>query len=272
MSENSATEWTTHTANFWWGCQKVSDGCKNCCADVLANRFTTGLWGSPKTTRRERKKGIWKDLPKWNRRAGKNGVRERVFVMSMGDFFEDHPDVGEWRKEAWHLMHSCVHLDFLFLTKRPENINKMLPSWRTPDNFWFGTSVENQKQADKRIPELLNVRASVHFLSCEPLLGDVDLFDVDGDISVALGETSTPLYPADMIDWVIVGGESGANARPVKKEWATAIRDQCAESDIKFMFKQWGAFNENGERVGKHAAGRLLDGVEHNGVAGDYYE
>ena len=279
MAENSKIEWTDNTANFWWGCFKVSPGCQNCYADAWASRWGKSIWGPAKTTSREYKKEVWAELPKWNERAQATGKRERVFVMSMGDFFEDHPQVTEWRDRALALIQECHHLDFQVLTKRPENVVRMIEtsnshSFSDADmwfyahpHVWIGTSVENQEQADKRIPELLKIPAAVRFLSCEPLLGPVDLFYVDA---------------CEYIHWVIVGGESGHNARPMHPQWVRDIRDQCVAAGVPFLFKQWGEWASDclcdtpepcrdiGRpspglpgvmfRCGKNKAGRLLDG------------
>lgn len=233
MSANSKIEWTDHTANFWWGCVKVSPGCEHCYAETLVNRYGRGnIWGPAKATTREFKKGIWKELPKWNEKARQDGVRRRVFVQSMSDFFEDHPDVHEWRERAWDLMFTCSHLDYQILTKRPENVTRMVPPFFLkfwPVNFWIGTSVEDQKRADERIPHLLNVPAHVRFLSVEPLLGPIDVGLPFGD---------NPYMVEDGIGWVIVGGESGPGKRPMDLEWARSIRDQCREAGVPFFMKQ----------------------------------
>lgn len=301
MAENSKIEWTDHTANFWWGCFKVSDGCKNCYADTLAHRYGKKIWGPVATTEREYKNAIWKNLTKWNRQAKEAGQRKRVFVMSMGDFFEDHPQVTEWRQDALALMQECHWLDFQVLTKRPENVIEMIEASRSHSfsdaemwfynypHIWVGTSVENQEQADKRIPELLKIPARVRFLSCEPLLGAVDLSEwllpIDKQPSHGI------LVTESLIDWVIAGGESGPNARPMHPDWARSLRDQCREAGVPFLFKQWGEwrhlqqfttgelmklsqsypahdwtanFHDISARVGKKVAGRLLDGREWN--------
>lgn len=288
MAENSKIEWTDHTANFWWGCFKVSPGCQHCYADTLAHRYGKDIWGPVKTTSRELKTGIWKELPKWNRDAENSGQRRRVFVMSMGDFFEDHPQVTEWRIKAMRLIEECTWLDFQVLTKRPENISFMAGAWMElgwPENVWIGTSVENQEQADKRIPELLKIPARVRFLSMEPLLGAVTLQGGDyPDSHMFLQGNGGD----ERIHWVIVGGESGPNARPMHPDWARSIRDQCQAAGVPFFFKQWGEFipfdqDRNAfdkkrwsvttelfpggvrfAKVGKYAAGRLLDGREWN--------
>jgi len=238
VSENSKIEWTDHTANFWWGCVKVSPGCQNCYAETLVNRYQkdANIWGPAKTTRRQRKKGIWNELPKWNEQAKAEGVRRRVFVQSMSDFFEDHPDVEGWREEAWKLMFSCSSLDYQILTKRPENVLRMVPPFFLkfwPAHIWIGTSVEDQQRADERIPELLKAPAHVRFLSCEPLLGPVNLFP---HLLPTHEETGEFLYRD--IHWVIVGGESGHGRRPFEADWAREIRDLCRDTDTPFFMKQ----------------------------------
>lgn len=307
MSKDSKIEWTDHTLNFWWGCVKVSPGCEHCYAETLSKRYGRDIWGPAKTTERYRTKGPWKDVRRWEKEAAADGIRRRVFCQSMSDFFEDHPQLTDWRIEACEILESLRWLDVQLLTKRPENILRMVPSsWleRWPAHIWIGTSVENQEQADKRIPHLLAVPAAIRFLSIEPMLGPVDLTCVsDGNAIVdptgynylnvlqgfsfeSDGEYSgrTP-----RVSWVIVGGESGHGARPMHPEWARSIRDQCRAAGTPYFFKQWGeytpyyeAVNErekrielrqlplgpNGEarfrRVGKKAAGRLLDGREWN--------
>lgn len=142
------------------------------------------------------------------------------------------------RQKLWELIEITPWLNWLLLTKRPQNI-LMLAPWgpvHWPDNVWIGTSVENQRRADECIPSLLHVPARVRFLSCEPLLGLLDL---------------TPWLPR--LQWVICGGESGAQARPMQPAWASSLRDQCVQADVPYFFKQWG---------GRHhkAGGRALDG------------
>lgn len=276
MADGSKIEWTDNTANFWWGCFKVSPGCTNCYADTLANRWGKSIWGPAKTTDRELKKGVWAELPKWNERAKASGKRERVFVMSMGDFFEDHPQVTEWRDKALALIQECKHLDFQVLTKRPENVVSMIECANSHSfsdaemwfyanpHVWIGTSVEDQEQADKRIPELLRIPAAVRFLSMEPLLGPVDLRGQEAtERGLTIGHdwlTGEEWQHSDIfgggkdiwkydpefdeygdarIHWVIVGGESGHGKRPFNPDWARAIRDQCAAAGVPFFMKQW---------------------------------
>lgn len=318
MGEQSKIEWTHHTFNPWWGCFKVSDGCKHCYADTLAKRYGHNVWGPAKSTsRRMMSDKYWQQPLKWNASAAKRGVRERVFCASMADVFEDHPDVTEARSRLFDLIEQTPNLIWLLLTKRPENIKPMLieagrgfqdlPPW-----VWIGTSVENQEQADARIPHLLEVPAGVRFLSCEPLLGPIDLSEwiapitacgncgrfIEGDVdscdcddpieclSLIHGEhqkyEARDRYNSD-IHWIIAGGESGHGARPMHPDWARLLRDQCTTAGVAFFFKQWGEhlplqladeaswYRESqlvdGDgvtwaRVGKGAAGRLLDGCE----------
>lgn len=245
MAKETEISWTDSTANFWWGCMKVSPGCKNCYAETLSKRYGKAIWGTPETTDRELKVGIWKELPKWNEQAKRKGKRRRVFVQSMADFFEDHPQASKWRKDAMQLIEKCEWLDFQILTKRPENVRAMAFQWLAfgfPDNVWIGTSVENQEMADKRIPELLKIPAKVRFLSMEPLLEKVDLSEplsVDSELAEWIGENvSSLLFPSDLLNWVIVGGESGHSKRPFNPDWARSIRDQCQDAGISFFMKQ----------------------------------
>ena len=185
MAENSAIEWCHHTFNSWTGCTKVSPACDHCYAESWAKRSGHVEWG-PHGSRRRTK--TWGDPVKWNRQAEAEGVRRRVFCASLADVFDNHRSIEPaWRADLWALIMSTPHLDWLLLTKRPQNIARYLPNdskapWYRPWNFkwplenvWLGTTVENQEEADRRIPHLLSVPAKLHFLSCEPLLGPVDL-------------------------------------------------------------------------------------------------
>lgn len=259
MGQTTGISWTHHTANFWIGCQKVSPGCEHCYAEhdtPTRTRRAKGLelWGPPKTTPRDRTKGAWKDVLKWNRDAERDGVRRRLFVSSLADIFEDHPMVASWRAEALALLESCTSLDVQLLTKRPQNIRAMVPpAWLAPSGWpahvWVGTTVEDQKRADERIPHLLAVPARVRFLSCEPLLEAVDLLDdlmgyVDDDVSggrrVRLPHVTPYIHQEVKISWVIVGGESGPGARPFALEWARSIVAQCREAGVACFVKQMG--------------------------------
>lgn len=277
MAENSKIEWTDHTINFWWGCLKVSPGCTNCYAETFSKRVGRNIWGPPQTTERWRTKGPWADCLKWDQKAKAEGVRRKVFCQSMSDFFEDHPQLPAWRKEAFEIIESFEWLDVQLLTKRIENVLEMVPqSWLNnwPAHVWMGTSVENQEYADKRIPELLRIPARIRFLSMEPLLGPVCL-DAPQDNWLAEFtdeemRSSNPIKPPQ-IHWVIVGGESGHHARPMHPAWVRSLRDQCQGAGVAFFFKQWGeylpVFNSyttpdgyDFVKMGKKAAGRDLDG------------
>lgn len=279
MGKDSKIEWTDHTFNPWWGCTKVSPGCSACYAMELANRYGTA-WG-PTATRRMFGAKHWAEPLRWNKAAEKAGRRARVFCASMADVCEDRPELVEPRHQLATLILSTPALDWLLLTKRPENFRRLFdPLWEEPEwpeNVWAGTSVENQEMADKRIPELVQVPAAVRFLSVEPLLGPVDLMLCrwfQGDPNP---------HPADRskdIHHVICGGESGPHARPMHPNWARSIQKQCEGAGVPFLFKQWGEWSPKPMgtgittrvsddststpwpmyRVGKHAAGRELDG------------
>jgi protein gp37 len=268
MAENSSIEWTDHTFNPWVGCTKVSAGCKNCYAEeMMAKRYGKVEWGV-NGQRVRTSEANWKKPFAWNRKAEKLGIRYKVFCASLADVFENKPDqqaeLDQWRGQLFDMIRDTPNLDWLLLTKRPELINETIQRVTSVDSaawFWairnvrIGTSVENQEQANIRIPELLNIPAP-NFISAEPLLGELDLWQY-----------------GNKINWVIVGGESGHNARPMHPEWARSIRDQCVSAGVPFLFKQWGEWaylgdlDDGGEKfakVGKHDAGRLLDGREWN--------
>ena len=247
-------EWTDYSFNLAWGCQKVSPGCSHCYAETLARRWGHDVWGPAKTTgRRTMSAGYWKAPLAWNAEAGKLGVRRRVFSSSMADVFEDHPTIDAERRKLWTLIRATPSLDWLLLTKRPERIAEHLPhDWGAEGyhNVWLGTSVESQDYV-WRAKMLARIPAVVRFLSCEPLLGHVDLA-VPTD-----GHWLDPLV-IERLDWVIVGGESGPNARPMQLEWARDLRDQCAAFSTAFLLKQLGGHpNKRGHELA------VLDGVRH---------
>jgi protein gp37 len=182
----------------------------------------------------------------------------------MADVFESRAELHSWRHKLWPLIEQTPWLDWLLLTKRPQNVHRTVP-WndRWPANVWLGVTAENQKRAKQRIPHLLDAPARIHFVSAEPLLGPLSIAEWQG------------------IDWVIAGGESGHHARPTDPEWARALRDECRSRGIAFHFKQWGHWapeiphgttprqrlelaSPQGIRtlygLGKSAAGRMLDG------------
>lgn len=249
MSENSGIEWTDHTFNPWWGCEKVSPGCAHCYAETWAKRFGVG-WGQH-AERRFFGDRHWADLAKWNRAAERDGVRRKVFVASMGDVCEvlpdDHPDVekmAEARKLIKYFVQSCPWLIFQFLTKRPENFHLLEIDWEHTPNAWAGVTVENQEQAIRRVPLLMRIPASVRFVSCEPLLESVNLMpwlpSSDGFVASPEG----PVHVRDggaAIDWVIVGGESGRGARTCWTKWIQRIVDQCVLVRVPAFVKQVGS-------------------------------
>ncbi len=218
MGQNSSIEWTDHTFNPWWGCTKVSPGCTNCYAETFSYRYGHDIWG-PKKSRRIFGDSHWQEPLKWNKQATQRNQRIRVFCASMADVFEDNSSVTQEREKLWKLIEETPMLDWLLLTKRPENMRKFIPwgaNW--PVNVWAMTSVENQEQAEKRIPVLVETPAVVKGLSVEPLLDAIDL---------------SPWLPK--VDWVIVGGESGSHARPLNPQWVMDIRDQCISANTPFF-------------------------------------
>lgn len=221
--ENSKIEWTHHTFNPWWGCEKVSPACDRCYAESTAKRFGHKVWGN-NAHRRLMSDSYWRQPIKWNHKAICDGVRRRVFCASMADVFEDRRDLDGPRRKLWALIEDTPALDWLLLTKRPQNINRMVSWGVMPKNVWVGTTAENRRRWHERIAALANVGAHTTFVSMEPLLEPVDL-------TPALAEYGKPT-------WIIVGGETGPGARYMDPDWARSIRDQCGEYGIKFFMKQ----------------------------------
>lgn len=235
MAANSKIEWTMHTSNLWHGCTNVHEGCDNCYAEVLSHRWKNDLWGNDKP--RKETKTWYNDLLKYQKKAFEAGEIHRVFVGSMMDIFEKPMKVVNHKFEEMDYTTSALrkklfeeivpktpNLMYLFLTKRPSNINKYIPeSWKTnsPKNVMFGTSVVNQATADKLVSQLLEVNGQL-FLSVEPQLDKV-VFDKK---------------QLKGIDWVIVGGESGHSRRPFNTDWGRSIMKQCKEQNVPFFFKQ----------------------------------
>lgn len=325
--KNSKIEWTDHTFNPWIGCTKVSPGCANCYAESLDHRWGHDSWGKG-APRRRTSAANWKQPLKWNNGEERMvshdefvaNRRPRVFCASLADWLDDEVPI-EWLADLLDLIRLTPNLDWLLLTKRPQNWRKRLSDWgehtpptetqglaydwlrgSPPANVWIGTSVEDQARADERIPHLLDIPARVRFLSMEPLLGRVKLpigrvmTGFPKHVTAAGHAVGAPLT----IHWVIVGGESGPHARPMHPDWARSLRDQCKAAGAAFHFKQWGEYLSYGQvapklgdprpgdegewqvhrdpeyrtnpyerwmarRPGKKLAGRLLDGVEHNG-------
>lgn len=218
MSEETIIAWTDHTFNPWMGCEKVSDGCKNCYALTLTkNRMGLDLWGSHAP--RQVTKSPWKNVVRWNSAAATE--RKRVFCASLCDVFEDHPVANATRPKLWDLVRHSRNLDWQILTKRPERIASNLPSdWgRGWNHVWLGTSIEDMRVAE-RADYLREIPAAVRFISYEPALGPLDNLNLRG------------------IDWVIYGGESGPGHRPENKDWARVMHRKCVESGSAFFHKQ----------------------------------
>jgi protein gp37 len=243
MAETTAISWTTSTFNPWIGCTRVSPGCDHCYAEARAARFRmrdpggNALW-TPGAARHRTK--TWKEPHQWNAEAVRLNIEWRVFCASLADVF-DNQVPEEWRADLWDLIGETPALTWQLLTKRPQNIRRMLP----PDwghgwaHVWLGTTVENMTEAHRRIPELLAVPATVHWLSCEPLLEPLNLRPWLGRIA-----------------WVICGGESGSTAaRPMRPHWARTLRDQCHDAGTAFWFKQTG--NNRAEWPGVRRKGAM---------------
>ncbi|MGY3366140.1 protein gp37 [Bradyrhizobium sp. GM2.4] len=327
MAQHSAIEWTDATVNFWWGCTKVGPGCDFCYAETL-DRFHGGgaHWGLgvPRRKIASAAKLIHRldnDYAAWaaDRECGlcgpHAGISRRVFIQSMSDLFDLEVPL-EWFAEAWGLIKACERIEIQIVTKRISAVEKRLAEigeteW--PKHAGLMITVVNQDEADRDVPRLLALKAKLCIpwvgLSCEPLLGPIALYSLGGRAwakdpsaivhDALVGFRSDQVHTAKL-DWVIVGGESGRDARTMHPDWARSLRDQCAAAGTAFLFKQWGEwapstpeeargnprsgwqaiaahphvaraselYPEAGAkfvaRVGKKSAGRLLDGVEHN--------
>ncbi len=235
MASKSKIEWTELTWNPVTGCTKISPGCKHCYAETLARRlqkmgtcgYENGFELSILPNRllepvKRKKPTIW-------------------FVNSMSDLFHEKIPFN-FIDKVFDTIRVVPHHCFQILTKRPDRMERYFANRTVPLNAWLGVSVENRKHGVPRIEVLHRIKANIRFLSVEPLLEDVGTIRLSG------------------ISWVIVGGESGPNARPMKPEWARSLRDQCGRSGVPFFFKQWGAHGDDGVRRTKRANGRILDG------------
>ena len=229
MAENSKIEWTTNTFNPWIGCQKVSPGCGHCYAETLSNRRGWTQWG-PQGERVRTSPANWKKPLSWNRKAAGNGTRPRVFCASLADVFDNQAPPGA-REDLFELIRSTPFLDWQLLTKRPQNFSSFLPGdWGEAgySNVWLGISAENQEEYDRRWPLLAQTPAALRFISYEPALESLTLRE-------------HPSRP----DWIIWGGESGPDCRPMEPRWAREITAECVESGIPVFGKQWGSYANN---------------------------
>lgn len=247
MGEHSGIEWTDHTFNPWWGCVKVSPGCAHCYADALSSRYGHDCWGS--SDRRLMSGAHWRSPFKWDRRAREADRVDRVFCGSMCDVLERAPHLESERNRLWAVIRHTPNLQWLLLTKRPENAIDIPED--VMRQVWFGVSVENQEWADKRLPLLVKTVAPVRFISYEPALGPVEL---EPHFWKYYGRELGG--PTQAIHWVIAGGESGHGHRPCDEQWIRSVRDQCSKSKVAFFFKQWGGNTAK-------ANGKILDGIEH---------
>lgn len=239
----SKIEWTEKTWNPLAGCTPVSAGCLNCYAATMARRLEA--MGQSKyigTTKTVGGRAVFNGVIRLDYKAldSVNTTRKPTmyFVNSMSDLFHENVPV-EFIKRVFDVMKRNPRHTFQVLTKRAARLAELAPSLEWPSNVWMGVSVEDQKAANDRIPHLLRVPAAIRFLSCEPLLGPVDIINqqYDGwDWSYTWpGRTTKP-----PINWVIAGGESGHHARPMQTEWAQSLREQCEFADIAFFMKQLG--------------------------------
>ncbi|MFC8008726.1 DUF5131 family protein [Streptomyces cinereoruber] len=319
MGDTTTIEWTDRTWNPISGCTQISDGCDNCYAKTIAERFRGGAAFPHGFDIQIRPDKVNAPLT-WRKPA-------KVFVNSMSDLF--HADIDRaWIADIFAVMAAASRHTFQVLTKRHARMRSLLTNptfvdqvrsraigkgltpeaWAWPlPNVWLGVSVENQQWAAIRIPALLDTPATIRWISAEPLLGPIDLLgddhtghkrDYDGGDYICLDcstdDTSVPWRTVTSIglDWVVAGGESGHGARPAHPDWFRTLRNQCAQTDTPFLFKQWGAYSPTGylviggprtknniaigdpvddlghrvemKHVGKKAAGRELDGRIHD--------
>ena len=254
MGDTTHIEWTDATWNPVTGCTRVSPGCVNCYIDWAPPFRVEGRHFTDRDGNRSHAIGattgvrLHPDRLDWPLRK-RSWRGKRVFVCSLADLFHDDvPD--EYIARVFAVMALTPEVTYQVLTKRPARMRALLasgtfagmvwrdvddPSWPLP-NVWMGVTVEDQERADQRIPILLDTPAAVRWLSCEPLLGPVDL-DATG---MGVTGTSGPESRPSAVDWVVAGGESGPNARPMHPSWARSLRDQCATAGVPFLFKQWG--------------------------------
>jgi len=292
--ERTKIGWPDHTFNPLIGCQKVSDGCKFCYAEAqMDHRYARVKWG-PLGTRVRTAPRTWRKVETWNRsawvecaecgwrgpakdtivtivgnacplcHASVNPTRQRVFCASLSDVFEDHPAWEPVRVDLLTLIEKTSNLDWLLLTKRPQNVMPLIDkaqaqggrisdadAWFSRNrHVWIGASIENQPAVEQRLAALLAIPASVHFLSCEPLLSALD-FSFDSDIchcgdsmsdhALYCGHSPIAMksnYLVEGVDWVIAGCESGTRARPMELAWVRSIRDSCAAAKVPLFVKQ----------------------------------
>lgn len=293
MAEKTKIEWADRTWSPWIGCQKVGPGCDHCYAEALNKRAGHDNWG-PGAPRRRTSVAYWKQPMRWN------GQGKATVFPSMCDPFDNAVDDG-WRADFAQVIRETPNLTWLLLTKRIGNAHAMLSAMfpeGVPENVWIGATVVDQDEAERDVIKLIALKGmlgiSIIFLSIEPMLGEIDL----ARLQLASGKMLNAFTGIEIddlgecgwgigVDQVICGGESGGQARPMHPDWPRSLRDQCAFAHVPFLFKQWGEWSPDFDnddfrwlrqgfgigpdrrvvaRVGKKRAGRLLDGVQHDGM------
>jgi protein gp37 len=296
MAETSGISWTDATFNPWRGCTKVSPECDRCYAETMSGRNPSvlGIWGN-EGTRVVAAESYWRTPLKWNAKAEREGKRLRVFCASLADVFEEWPgqmtdtngkplwikngkdfvdadedrgagafsalNMNDCRRRLFALIDSTPSLDWMLLTKRPENIQRMWPAYfpggyiaeagrmnqeGPRPNVWLGTTAGLQETADKNIPKLLECEgmSPVLWVSCEPMLGPVNfhrwLCKHANDNHPEHRWCNSICSPRGLLKWIITGGESGHGARPCNPDWVRSVRDQCQAAGVAFHHKQWG--------------------------------
>jgi len=243
MSTKTSIEWTEHTWNPAVGCTKISAGCAHCYAEAMARRLKAmgakGYTNGFELTL----------LPERLDEPLKRKQPTTYFVNSMSDLFHERiPD--SYLEKIFTVIRLAPHHKFQILTKRSERMADYFKDKTPPTNAWLGVTAENRISGLPRLDDLRTIRATVRFISIEPLLEDLGDMDFSG------------------IHWVIVGGESGPKARPMKRDWVINIKNQCDEQDVAFFFKQWGGWGADGKKRAKKLNGRLLDGRTWDAVPG----
>jgi protein gp37 len=232
MAHTTEISWTDSTFNPWIGCTNVSPGCEKCYAQALAERYRWAKWGN--YARKRTSPENWKKPLRWNMDAPRfereYGYRRRVFCASLADIFDNQVDSG-WRRDLFALIRECRSLDWQLLTKRPQNIDRMLPSdWGDGwPNVWLGTTAEDAKRYRLRWPVITRIPAAIRFISYEPAIAPL------GNLAIS----------DKLPDWVICGGESGPRARIMNPNWAREVRDQCQTLGIPYFLKQFGTYRSN---------------------------
>ncbi|MCY1668308.1 DUF5131 family protein [Rhizobium sp. SL86] len=255
MAMNSAIEWTDHTFNPWTGCTNISPGCDNCYAEAWSKRSGHVKWGN--SPRKRTTEAYWKAPHIWQQKAAQfaaqHGRRQRVFCASLADVFDNQAD-PQWRADLFEVIKATPALDWQLLTKRPQNIKKMLPTdWGTHGyhNVWLGFTAEDQTRFDQRKRFISEVPAAVWFVSYEPAIGSLRL--TEGDPKP---------------DWLISGGESGHGARPMDPQWVRDVIADCRRFNVAPFHKQWGALANNPLVQEEGLAAAIVKEIDPHGKGG----